>query len=460
MDTKLVIQAKKHDKEAFVKLIEDNQASMYKAAIAILQNDEDAADAIQETILICWEKIGSLRHAGYFKTWLMRILIHQCYAIYNQKKRMITAEKFPDIEDQSEGYGEIEWQEMLRYLNEKQRIVVELYYGQQFKVREIAEALQIGQSAVKSRLQSARKALKKYYDIGKEKLAATAVVLVIIGGGVLAVNPSLAAKLPLIGSIFQQVEKEAVYSGEYKNSEQIKPEETSCLSAENQGIKLTASEVYCDGFSVYVTMQMQSEQIDFSKETKRICVKTRYGFQKQITQEDSDILIDGKCVDKHTFIGMMKFDKTDVIKEDEKLSIQILTIYFREESLSGRWDFEIPYTVYEEGSREIAVNKNLSSHLMIKNVFISPYQIVVFTKETEGVHSQIALFDQNGKKISFEEIGDKEGRWERKLYARNGRVITKLYGYVTTEDSIALYKAKTRKEAKRLSMYQFSVDVL
>lgn len=37
MDTKLVIQAKKHDKEAFVKLIEDNQASMYKAAIAILQ---------------------------------------------------------------------------------------------------------------------------------------------------------------------------------------------------------------------------------------------------------------------------------------------------------------------------------------------------------------------------------------------------------------------------------------
>ena len=157
---------------------------------------------------------------------------------------------------------------------------------------------------------------------------------------------------------------------------------------------------------------------------------------------------------------MMKFDKTDVIKEDGKLSIQILTIYFQEESLSGRWDFEIPYTVYEEGSREIAVNKKLSSHLMIKNVFISPYQIVVFTKETGGVHSQIALFDQNGKKISFEEIGDKEGRWERKLYARNGRVITKLYGYVTTEDSIALYKAKTRKEAKRLSTYQFSVDVL
>lgn len=56
MDKKLVLQAKKHDKEAFVKLVENYQMSMYKTAIAILQNDEDAADAIQETILICWEK--------------------------------------------------------------------------------------------------------------------------------------------------------------------------------------------------------------------------------------------------------------------------------------------------------------------------------------------------------------------------------------------------------------------
>lgn len=168
MDTKLVIQAKKHNKEAFVKLVEENQASMYKAAIAILQNDEDAADAIQETILVCWEKIGSLRHAGYFKTWMMRILIHRCYAIYNQKKRMVAAEHLPEVADCAERYGEIEWQEMLSHLSEKQRIVVELYYGQQFKVREIAEALQIGQSAVKSRLQSARKTLEQYYDIGKK----------------------------------------------------------------------------------------------------------------------------------------------------------------------------------------------------------------------------------------------------------------------------------------------------
>ena len=164
----LVKKAKFGDSGAFAQLIRMNTQSMYKVAWAYLKNDEDVADAIQETILICWEKIGSLRNAKFFKTWMTRILIHRCYAIYNENKRTVMADNFPDVMDCSDKYGEIEWQEMLGFLNEKQRIVVELYYGQQFKVREIAGALQIGQSAVKSRLQSARKTLEQFYEIGKE----------------------------------------------------------------------------------------------------------------------------------------------------------------------------------------------------------------------------------------------------------------------------------------------------
>ena len=76
------------------------------------------------------------------------------------------------------------------------------------------------------------------------------------------------------------------------------------------------------------------------------------------------------------------------------------------------------------------------------------------------MHSQIALFDQNGEKISFEEVAEKKGPWEQKIYARRGRVTTKLYGYVTTADNLKLYRAKTRKEAKKLSKYQFCVDIL
>ena len=56
----------------------------------------------------------------------------------------------------------MEWQEMMQQLTDNQRIVVELYYAQQFKIHEIADILDITPSAVKNRLHTARKVLKQY----------------------------------------------------------------------------------------------------------------------------------------------------------------------------------------------------------------------------------------------------------------------------------------------------------
>ena len=81
----LVRQAKKHDKDAFSQLMKLHTPSMYKIAKAILKNDEDTADAIQETALTCWEKIGTLKKDKYFKTWLIRILINHCNQIFGRR---------------------------------------------------------------------------------------------------------------------------------------------------------------------------------------------------------------------------------------------------------------------------------------------------------------------------------------------------------------------------------------
>ena len=78
----LVRKARKRDKEAFGQLIRQHTPGMYKVAKAILKNDEDAADAIQETALTCWEKLGILKKDKYFKTWMTRILINHCNQIY------------------------------------------------------------------------------------------------------------------------------------------------------------------------------------------------------------------------------------------------------------------------------------------------------------------------------------------------------------------------------------------
>ncbi|MCH5255399.1 MAG: RNA polymerase subunit sigma-70, partial [Lachnospiraceae bacterium] len=77
----LVKKAQRHDKNAFTELMQRYMKDMYRTAIAILMNEEDAADALQDTILTCWEKLYTLKKAEYFKTWMTRILINHCYDI-------------------------------------------------------------------------------------------------------------------------------------------------------------------------------------------------------------------------------------------------------------------------------------------------------------------------------------------------------------------------------------------
>lgn len=154
----LVRKAKKHDKEAFSQLIRMHTPSMYKAAKAILKNDDDAADAIQETALTCWEKIGTLKKDKYFKTWLIRILINHCNQIYRQRSRDISDVRLPE-----EDFAAVEWKEFLQCLDEKYRIVTILYYVEGFKIREIAQILDINEKTVSGRLATARAQMKKQY---------------------------------------------------------------------------------------------------------------------------------------------------------------------------------------------------------------------------------------------------------------------------------------------------------
>ena len=74
----LVRRAKKRDPDAFTELMQLHEKDMYRTASAILPQDADIADAIQETILTVWEKIDTLQKNRYFKTWMIRILINKC----------------------------------------------------------------------------------------------------------------------------------------------------------------------------------------------------------------------------------------------------------------------------------------------------------------------------------------------------------------------------------------------
>lgn len=111
-------------KKELLQLIRKAKAKdLYRVAISILMNDEDAADAIQDTILGCWEKLQTLKEEKYFKTWITRVLINRCYDIRKKQQWITVLEEYeePSAEDQ---YN-VEWKEALGQLDEKYRIVGE-----------------------------------------------------------------------------------------------------------------------------------------------------------------------------------------------------------------------------------------------------------------------------------------------------------------------------------------------
>ena len=92
----LITEAKNGDKEAFVRLIRMNKQSLYKTAWIYLRDEQDIADALQNTILSCYENIQRLRESKYFKTWLMRILINECKDILRQKNHAAELDDFAE----------------------------------------------------------------------------------------------------------------------------------------------------------------------------------------------------------------------------------------------------------------------------------------------------------------------------------------------------------------------------
>lgn len=157
----LIRKAKDRDPDAFTTLMQQQMKDMYRVAIAILLNDEDAADAIQETILSCWERIGTLRENRFFKTWLTRILINNCYDIRKKRENFVPMDEYEP--SAAEDSYNLELKEALAELDEIYRIPMVLYYGQGWKTKEIAELLHVSTSTVQTRLARGREKLAKYY---------------------------------------------------------------------------------------------------------------------------------------------------------------------------------------------------------------------------------------------------------------------------------------------------------
>lgn len=165
----LAVRAQSGDADAFVQLVETYRQQMYKIAFCYLTSREDAADAIQDTILTAFEKIGDLKQPQYFKTWMIRILINRCKDYLNQRTREVTLETMPDTEVKDRVLERIIYREMLQKVDAKYRDVLILHYVEGFRAKEIAKILDVKLGTVLTRLRRGRECLRGIYEQNQNK---------------------------------------------------------------------------------------------------------------------------------------------------------------------------------------------------------------------------------------------------------------------------------------------------
>lgn len=166
--TKEVRKAQKGQATAFEKLIREHQLIMYRVAKTKLFKEEDCADAIQEAILKAFRSIESLREPKYFKTWLLRIVMNECYAILRKKQKIIDIDTYHEPYTEEQGFKEVEVKDMLEQLSPEYSEVLKLYYLDDLTMKDIAIILDISENTVKTRVRRARQQAHSIISKGEE----------------------------------------------------------------------------------------------------------------------------------------------------------------------------------------------------------------------------------------------------------------------------------------------------
>ncbi len=164
--TLLIERSKQGDTLAFSKLYSLYATDMFRFAVYMMGNCQDAEDAVQEAVFSAWRNIHTLKDANLFKAWLFKILSNRC------KTDLMKKNKAPDIlpvedyhfmtEGEDFSFDSAELKEALASLTPPDGHIILLSVIGGFKSDEIAEIYSMPPSTVRSRQ---KRALEKLREI-------------------------------------------------------------------------------------------------------------------------------------------------------------------------------------------------------------------------------------------------------------------------------------------------------
>lgn len=147
-------------KMAFETVYNKYSNMLYRLALSILLNGEDAEDAVQTVFINYLTKQPFFNSEEHEKAWFLRVTINQSKDSLRKRKvrAALPLDDVTDVGVYDEQYSVLT---LLSALPEKYKTAVTLHYLEGFSVEETAEILKISKSAVKMRLSRGRDILKK-----------------------------------------------------------------------------------------------------------------------------------------------------------------------------------------------------------------------------------------------------------------------------------------------------------
>ncbi|MEY8524796.1 sigma-70 family RNA polymerase sigma factor [Lachnospiraceae bacterium 38-10] len=149
-------------RQSVQELFEKYQDSLYVLSFNICKSAEDAKDVVQDTFMQYYTLKKEFENEQHVRAWLIRVAVNKAKNVNRTfwRRNKIPLEEYMDSLEFPTPESE-ELFETVMQLPEKYRIVVHLFYYEDYTVREIADILRISESNVKVRLSRARSLLRE-----------------------------------------------------------------------------------------------------------------------------------------------------------------------------------------------------------------------------------------------------------------------------------------------------------
>lgn len=151
------------DRSKYTDIVDQYANDVFRISLSYTKNRSDAEDVVQEVFLKLLQQNTVFEDDEHIKKWLFRVAINRskdmCTTYW--RKKVVSIDELDSKPDQDfKRSEESNLYEAVMALPKKYRLVVHLYYYEDYSVREIAEIVGIKETTVQTQLMRARKKLK------------------------------------------------------------------------------------------------------------------------------------------------------------------------------------------------------------------------------------------------------------------------------------------------------------